>query len=533
MRTLNACVAALAAFAFAITGATAQSTPSFEATQGLEQDTRMTSVLDQLRAAGHRGYIAITNARIVDAASATVAENQTILVRGERIVWTGPSAVAPDTTGATIIDAAGAYVAPGIADMHVHTTRMGEHALRLAAGVTTVRDMDGEPWMLRMRDAIASDRMVGATDYVMGTILADQPLYGYAIVVRTEAEARAAVRQQAACGYGAIKIHNSLAMPLMDAIGDEARHLGLDLIGHVPHDITVDHSVHVAGMRTLEHLKGFLNDRNYQPGEEDFAVAIRNAEVWITPTFYTRLDRVYGEEAATRAADPRTRLAPRRFRESWVANLPEPGSRDQQLYDLKERTIRSIMPRLLPLHPRWLVGTDAAGYPFNIAGFAAHDEMLIMRDEGITDADIVRAATTEAAAALRQEREFGAVRAGMRADLVLLTDNPLQDVAAYTTNRGIMARGRWYDRAALDAAMDRVAAIYAESVVRTQTQRQANALAAALEREAQRGYVFDARAVREAARELTAAGHVRAAERLRTIAAIGTDGVCAAETPEQ
>ncbi len=533
MRRFNALVAALTAFAFTITGAVAQSPPTFEATQGLEQDTRMTSVLDQLRAAGRRGFIAITNARIVDAASATVTENQTILVRGERIVWTGPSAIAPDTTGAFVIDADGAYVAPGIADMHIHTTRMAEHALRLATGVTTVRDMNGNPWMLRMRDAIASDRMVGATDYVMGTILADHPLYGYAIVVRTEAEARAAVRQQAACGYGAIKIHNRLAQPLMDAIGDEARNVGLDLIGHVPHDITVDHSVHVAGMRTLEHLKGFLNDRNFQPGTEDFGVAIRNADVWITPTFYSRYDRVYGDEAAALAADPRTRLAPRRFRDSWIAHLPEPGSRDRMLYDLKESTIRTIMPRLLPLHPRWLVGTDAAGYPFNIAGFAAHDEMQIMRDEGIADIDIVRAATTEAAAALHEEREFGAIRAGMRADLVLLAANPLQDVAAYANNRGVMARGRWYDRAAIDATLDRVAAIYAEPIVNSFTQRQANALAAALERENQRGYIFDARGVTEAARELTAAGHTRAARRLLAIAAIGQDGVCAAETPEQ
>lgn len=526
-------IAAVAAFAFTISGAMAQSPPTFEATQALEQDTRMTTVLDQLRAAGHRGFIAITNARIVDAASATVAEDQTILVRGERIVWTGPSDVAPDTAGAFVIDAAGAYVAPGITDMHVHTTRMAEHALRLAAGVTTVRDMDGTPWMLRLRDAIASDRMIGATDYVMGTILADRPLYGYAIVVRTEAEARAAVRQQAACGYGAIKIHNSLAQPLLDAIGDEARHVGLDLIGHVPHDITVDHSVHVAGMRTLEHLKGFLNDRNFQPGTEDFEVAIRNADVWITPTFYSRYDRVYGDEAAALAADPRTRLAPRRFRDSWVAHLPEPGSRDRMLYDLKESTIRSIMPRLLPLHPHWLVGTDAAGYPFNIAGFAAHDEMRIMREEGISDADIVRAATTEAAAALHEDREFGAIRAGMRADLVILTANPLEDVAAYASNRGVMARGRWYDRAAIDATLDRVATIYAEPIANNVTQRQANALAVALERETHRGYAFDARGVIEAARELEAAGHARAAQRLSAIAAIGSDGVCAAETPEE
>jgi cytosine/adenosine deaminase-related metal-dependent hydrolase len=527
-------LAALAALAFVVSGAAAQSAPPlFETTHGLEQDTRITAILGDLRAAGRRGFTAIINARIVDPESASLIEGQTILVREQRIVWTGPSALAPDFTGALVIDAAGGFVAPGIADMHVHTTRMGQHVLRLAAGVTTTRDMVGEPWMLRMRDAIAADRMIGASDYVMGTILADRPLYGYAIVVRTEAEARTAVRQQAACGYGAIKIHNNLALPLLDAIADEARHVGLDLIGHVPHDTPIEHVVQSAGARTLEHLKGFLNDRNFLPSEEDFAVALRGADVWITPTFYTRLDRAYGEEAAARAADPRARYAPRRFRESWTADLPAPGSRDRFMYDRKEATIANIMPRLLALNPRWLVGTDAAGYPFNIAGFAAHDEMLMMREEGIADAEIVRAASFEAAAALREAREFGAIRAGQRADLVLLAANPLQDVAAYADNRGVMARGRWYDRAALDAALGRLAAIYDEPLISSFTQRQANALASALEHETREGFVFDARAVREAAQELEAAGHVRAAQRLRAIAAIGADGVCATVQPEQ
>lgn len=528
---MRALFAALAV-ACALTSAAAQPQISFEATQGLEQDTRLTAILDDLRHAGRRGFIAITHTRIVDPVRAAIAEDQTILVRGERIVWTGPSAAAPAYEGAFVIDAAGAFVTPGIADMHVHTTRMGQHILRLAAGVTTVRDMDGEPWLLRLRDAIAADRMVGATDYVMGTLLADQPFFGYAIVVRTEAEARAAVRQQAACGYGAIKIHNSLAQPLMDAIADEAQHVGLDLIGHIPHEIPIDHAVHSAHMRTLEHLKGFLNDRNFLPSEEDFAAALRDADVWITPTFYTRLDRAYGQEAADRAADPRMRYAPLRSRERWIADVPAPESRDRLMNDRKEATIANIMPRLLPLRPHWLVGTDAAGYPFNLAGFAAHDEMIMMREEGIADADIVRAATTEAAAALHEEREFGAIRAGMRADLAFLAANPIDDVGAYATNRGVMARGRWYDRSALDTALGALAAIYGEPVLSSFSQRQANALAAALERQTRAGFVFDARAVREASQELRSAGHTRAAQRLQAIAAIGAEGVCAAETPE-
>ena len=58
----------------------------------------------------------------------------------------------------------------------------------------------------------------------------------------------------------------------------------------------------------------------------------------------------------------------------------------------------AAMARLLPLHPRWLAGTDAANYPLQVAGYALLDELTEMEQFGISRADVLRAATTEAAA---------------------------------------------------------------------------------------------------------------------------------------
>ena len=501
------------------------------AMQRLDQDGHSAALLATLAADAGSGRIAFLHVGLVDPESGTILSDQTVVAMDGKIDWVGPSASAPDLTGALQIDGSGKFLAPGLTDMHVHTEQVGQHLLRLAAGVTSVRDMDGFPWLLRTRDAIDAGAMPGATTYVAGTIIADQPLDGYAVVVHSPEEARQTVRDQVACGYSFIKVHNSLAEPLFDVVADEAQRQKLDLVGHVPHDISLMHAIQSGHMRTLEHLKGFLYDRNYLPSDEPYAPALKGAEVWLTPTLYVRISGAYGNAAQALMADPRQRFNPRARREEWQAGVPAPGSDDAKFHDRLVKTQDIVMARLLPLHPRWLVGTDAAGYTFNIAGFATLDELLLLHQAGLSNADIVRAATSEPAVAMRRPGEFGRIAVGMRADLVLLAANPLADVAAYQSNLGVMARGRWYDRKHLDQALAGLARIYAEPVAVAIDLAAAGRQVEAVEGWAKRGYVFEDAALTAAASALQRKGAVGLSERLRRLLSAPASGVCAVETP--
>ena len=190
------------------------------------------------------------------------------------------------------------------------------------------------------------------------------------------------------------------------------------------------------------------------------------------------------------------------------------------------------MKRLLPLHPRWLVGTDAAGYAFNIAGFATLDEMQLLHRLGLSNAEIVRAATSESAVALRRQDEFGRIAPGQRADLVLLASNPLNDVAAYQSNLGVMARGRWYDRAHLDAALEGVARIYGGPKLQAIDPAAAKSLASAAQSRASAGYVFEDAALNAAADAFMENGAAAAAQTLRKLVSAPTSGPCAVNAPE-
>ena len=498
--------------------------------QRTDQDSRLAGVLLDLQSKSPKGFLVFVHVAVVDPETGQVQRDQTIVLNEDRISWVGPETEAPKLTGAQIINAKDKYITAGLVDMHVHTGGMGEHLLRLAAGVTTVRDMDGFPWLLRMRDAIAHDQMIGATLYVAGTIIADHPLDGYAVVVRTPEEARRAVRAQAACGYQFIKVHNRLGVKLFDAVASEAREVHLDLVGHVPHGITLKHAIQSGGMRTSEHLKGFLHDETLLPSDEDYKTALGDAEHWITPTLYTAIGGDVGAGARARMADPRTSYTPRTVREGWVIR-----TRDDAKAAAKSASYRNtqliVMNRLLPLNPRWLAGTDAAGYDFNIAGFALQDEMELLNKFGVSRQNVLRAATSEPAVAMRRTGEFGRIAPGHRADLVLLDSNPLDDLAAYHNNSGVMANGRWNSRTELDAALAKLAAIYDEAILNQISAEAAKTIAARLTALDHRGVVFESQALLRASKALTRAGFNTEATLLKSLAKVPASGSCAATYP--
>jgi hypothetical protein len=507
----------------------AAGTPAFTR---LSQDAAIAEALGAVKAGAPHGLIEIRNVRIVDPVTATVTPGQAVIVVEDRIAWIGAVATAPQVKDMIVVDGADRYLAPGLTDMHIHSSAAGGWLLNLAAGVTSVRDMDGFPWILTARDHINSGAMLGPVTYVAGTIIASRPLDGYAVVAANPQDARRLVRQEAACGYDFIKIHNALPQPIFDAVAGQAAQLGMDLVGHVPHDISLEHALHVGHMRTTEHLKGFLLDATLLPSEEDYAPALAGTETWITPTLYTRYGYNRSEWARAVLNGPLAQYASPERRLQWAALLAQPDSSDVKLGQRLKTTQGIVMKRLLPLHPHWLAGTDAAGYPFNLMGFALLEELQLLQDEGLSPVEAIRAATVEPAAAMRQPDEFGRLAKGMRADLILLDRNPLEGVSAYRSNQGVMAHGYWLDRRTLDQALARLAQAYAaDQSDPPVTQASADALYRRLAAARDAGFVFDAERLVELAGALRSAHLNDLADRIEGLAEVSRTGPCAELLP--
>lgn len=505
-------------------------TPAQTALHRLQQDIAVALILEEMRRSAPRGYLALRNVQVVDPVAETVTPGQTVLINYTNIAWVGPMADEPKVAGVVGIDGAGRYLSPGLVDAHVHSSSAAGWLLNLANGVTSLREMGGFPWLLRFRDSVNARTVLAPTPYVAGTLINGGPIEGYAVLVRNALDARRAVRQQAACGYDFVKIHNNLSPPVFEAVADQARLMGMDLVGHVPHDMKVGYATQ-HGMRTLEHLKGFLNDRTLTPGDTDFA-AVTRAEVWNTPTLYTWRGFARGAEAQGYLNAPETRYAPLRRREAWRRQVEAPEDDGGRTGRTGGEHARAIARQLVQAGARFMAGTDSDNYTFQVMGFALVDELQLLESVGLSPAAALRSATVEPARAMRVEAEFGLVRAGLRADLVLTDANPLKGTRAFEVNRGVMAHGYWMDRTMLDRALERLAAIEAEpdGTVAVTAETAAAALAGAQQR-TREGYVFDAMTLTELAAELRKSGLNDAADRFEALAGNPTLGPCAAYTP--
>jgi imidazolonepropionase-like amidohydrolase len=102
-----------------------------------------------------------------------------------------------------------------------------------------------------------------------------------------------------------------------------------------------------------------------------------------------------------------------------------------------------------------MAGTDSSDTMI-VPGFSLHRELGLLRRAGLPPMDVLRAATTVPARYLKRSASLGGIGTGKEADLVLLDADPLQDIANTQFIRAVIADGRLYDRAALDALLSTV-----------------------------------------------------------------------------
>jgi imidazolonepropionase-like amidohydrolase len=100
-----------------------------------------------------------------------------------------------------------------------------------------------------------------------------------------------------------------------------------------------------------------------------------------------------------------------------------------------------------------VLGTDAGKLSGVVHGSSLHDEMRIVADLGFSPYQAIAACTKNAAnvaEAMTGKNDFGTIEIGKRADLILVNQNPLEDVSNIQDNRGVMAAGRWYSKSTLE-----------------------------------------------------------------------------------
>jgi imidazolonepropionase-like amidohydrolase len=103
-----------------------------------------------------------------------------------------------------------------------------------------------------------------------------------------------------------------------------------------------------------------------------------------------------------------------------------------------------------------MAGTDSTA-PNLVPGFSLHDSIADMVRAGLTPMEALKTATSKPAEFLNRTGQQGTIAPGQRADLVLLDANPLADIHNTQKIHAVILKGKYLDRAALDALLNNAA----------------------------------------------------------------------------
>ena len=216
---------------------------------------------------------AIIHAAVVPMDTERVLRDHTVLVTGDRIVAVAPDGAVALPAGTRTIDAHGAYLTPGLIDMHVHIRR-AELADYVHAGITSVRNMWGYQALPATMQAVEDGTLLGPTIYSASQGIDASPgVWPETQFVDDPSQAEAVVAAQVAAGWRFLKVYNSLSLASYDAIVASARAHGIRFLGHVANSVPIEHALD-SGQASIEHLDGF-SDAAQQPdspflGKTDF-----------------------------------------------------------------------------------------------------------------------------------------------------------------------------------------------------------------------------------------------------------------------
>lgn len=403
---------------------------------------------------------AIVGARLIDGTGGPAIDNAVVIVNGDRITAAGPRARVQVPQGATVVDAAGKFLIPGLVDAHYHLNQPPEEMKRLFLvalhwGVTTFRVTGNDKReAVPLYHQVQKGEIPGPRVYTAGQGFSPSGPYEGAPVFRpkTPEEARANVQDLKKQGVDFVKLWmtgGNFPPPVVDAIVDEAKKQGIPLVTHVTDEASF-HELAELGVTDFMHE---FNNNGAQPITPETIAYIKAHHISFIPTIAN------GESPYYYVEHPEIlNMGPKLdgFYARGRARLTDPAYRKTTLEDprLPERKARITMmlPFVKLMHDngiRVVTGTDGGAEASQTTpiGHSTHRELQLFVQAGVPPLAAIRDASLDAARVLERTENpsYGSIQAGKAADLVLLDADPTLDIYNVDKISKVMHAGKWVD----------------------------------------------------------------------------------------
>ena len=406
------------------------------------------------------GPVIFENVGVADVAAGELLDGRHVLAEGGKI--TEVSAAPIERDGALRIDGSGKTLVPGLWDMHGHFS-LEDGLLNIAGGVTSVRDLGNtHERMVELREKFDSGEVIGPTTYT-AAMIDGLSQYTSRNPAKDLDAALEMIDRFASQGYIQIKLYSSITPEWVPAIRERTRLYSMRLSGHVPAFMSAEQAVR-AGYDEIQHINMvFLNflagdreDTRQQirfnlygseggkldldsPEVEAFIALLKENGTVIDPTaaiFDGMLTHVAGQP------DPMYAMIADHLPLSVRRSLYNPSFEigEERIEDWAGTAVRQA-EMIRKLHDNGIqlvAGSDA------MPAFTMYRELELYAEAGISNADVLRIATLDAADVTGVADLTGSIEAGKAADLLLLDGNPLEDISNIRTGVLVMKGNTLY-----------------------------------------------------------------------------------------
>lgn len=384
--------------------------------------------------------IAIVGATLIDGTGKPPLSNATVVIKGNSILKVGPSGSLSIPKEAEIVDGKGLTLLPGLIDAHFHLNNNELPNLVLQRGITSVRDPGA--W-IESYSAVRDSDITPPRLFLTGPHL-DMPPPAYpknSYLIRDPIEARYAVNKFADQGASAIKIYIRLPVAIIKEVCATAHQRGIPVTAHL--EITSAMEAIAAGVDGIEHVTSFGTDllptfeaQQYEQSVLADNSARREGRYQVWNAIDIEGDKV--DSLLLFLKQHRTVVSP-------TLGAFEYRFGEDKTDSIKVRAFENMMTFIGKAHKAGIptvVGSHSS-VPYAERGWAYQREMELLSESGLTNMEIIVAATMENARFFRVEDRLGSVEEGKQADLLLLEGDPIKKLDAFYNISRVMLNGVW------------------------------------------------------------------------------------------
>ncbi|OFW44221.1 MAG: hypothetical protein A3J28_18125 [Acidobacteria bacterium RIFCSPLOWO2_12_FULL_60_22] len=434
--------------------------------------------------------LVIEGGTLIDGNGGQPVQDALIIIRGNRIETVSRKGQASYPADAQVLRADGKFILPGLMDAHCH---YGEWMpeLMLNHGVTSVFEVGGGgEVVLAQREAIQRGKIPGPRIFLaVGSIAGEQiaavsgrtgqegPLSGRQ-VIDTPAKAREVVQRFIQAGADMIKVHRGPPQDVYKAAIEEAHKAGLAVVAQPLGPTVYAKEAVLSGADVIEHAAGVGFSIVKDPSQWKHFGEIEVHS--IDPTPFAEMDETKASEFIRLLVDRNVYLEPdfiavgrsfHKYRDEYelqdyrtFANLAYvPAPRRQKIletyhefdnipkaeWELRHKGYQNMLRfirQFAQAGGKVMTGTDTGGWA--VAGLGLHHELdILVREAGLTPMQVILAATRNPAEGFRVLNRVGTIEAGKLADLVVVNEDPLQDIRNLLKIEWVIKDGNPVDRA--------------------------------------------------------------------------------------